>query len=184
MPRSSAQVVAVSRRFSKSAFAYQVLIPGMLSNELSRPASDLALVYAAAAVGGLAITLVLAGTSASSSAWAMHVSGVLLGISIIGLSLVPDVTTTLLAAVAVGAFSSALQLVNNVRMMLLADPAYYARVMSVSLMSFGVMSACAFPIGVLADVAGERFVLFGSGCALLGIVAVGIAWQWNLGVQR
>ena len=46
---------------------------------------------------------------------------------------------------AVGAFSSAFQLLNNVNLMRVCAPEFYGRVLSVTMMSFGMSSIASFP---------------------------------------
>ena len=157
-----------------TAFSYQTLLPGFLNHELHRPSKDLGLFYGAAAVGGLVVTLFLAGNAKRSTWSLMFVVGALLGLSLLGLAAAPNVALALTAMVGVGAFSSAFQLLNNVNLMRLCAPEFYGRVMSVTMMSFGLSSIASYPIGVLADRVGERASLVGCACGALIVVVSGL----------
>lgn len=158
-----------------SAFSYQTLMPGFLENELHRPARELGYLYGVSAIGGLAITLVLAGRASGPSRSAMYVLGALLGLGLIGLALSPNLWVALAAMAAIGACSSAFQLLNNVNLMRLCAPEYYGRVMSLTMMSFGLMSIASYPIGLAADAAGERGTLIAAALAVFVVVGAGFA---------
>jgi len=167
-----------------SAFSYQTLMPGFLENELHRPARELGYLYGVAAIGGLAITLVLAGRAGAASRSPMYVLGALLGLGLIGLALAPGMWTALAAMAAIGATSSAFQLLNNVNLMRLCAPEYYGRVMSLTMMSFGLMSIASYPIGLVADAVGERATLMAAAVAVFVVVGAGFAASLRLGGQR
>lgn len=166
-----------------SAFSYQALMPGFLENELRRPARELGLLYGVAAIGGLAITLVLAGRAGGSGRTLMYVLGVLLGLGLIGLAVSPTIWMALVAMAAIGACSSAFQLLNNVNLMRLCAPEYYGRVMSLTMMSFGLMSIASYPIGLTADAVGERGTLMGAAVAVIVVVGAGFAASLRLAGQ-
>ncbi len=157
-----------------TGFSYQTLLPGFLDHALDRPKSDLGFLYGAAAIGGLVVTLFLAGNTARATRSLMYVVGSLLGVAIFALAFAPNVLMTLIAMFAVGAFSSAFQLLNNVNLMRACSQEFYGRVMSVTMMSFGVMSIVSFPIGLVADRIGERSTLVGCGCGVLLVIGTGV----------
>src|SRR6185295_9388252 len=78
------------------------------------------------------------------------------------------------AMVAIGAFSSGFQLLNNVNLMERCHPDYYGRVMSVTMMSFGLQSVFAYPFGIVADALGERTTLMAMACGALFVVSLGL----------
>jgi MFS family permease len=167
-----------------SAFTYQTLLPGFLENELGRPARELGFFYGIAAIGGLIITLVLAGRGAGSSRSLMYVFGAFLGLSLMGLALSPNILLALLAMAALGSFSSAFQLLNNVNLMRLCAREYYGRVMSLTMMSFGLMSVVSYPIGLTADRIGERTTLVGCAVAVFVVIAAGFLASIRLGAEE
>ena len=156
-----------------TAFSYQTLLPGFLKYELGRSSQDLGFFYGAAAVGGLVITLFLAGNTARGTRTLMFIMGTLLGLSLLAFAAAPNVAVALCAMAAVGAFSSAFQLLNNVNLMRVCAPEFYGRVMSVTMMSFGMSSIASFPVGVIADHLGERVTMAGCACAGLLVIASG-----------
>lgn len=153
-----------------TAFSYQTLLPGFLSHALGRSSKELGVLHGAAAVGGLVVTLFLAGNSSRSTRSLMILVGVLLGFSLLFLAAAPNITVALIAMVAVGAFSSAFQLLNNVNLMRVCAPEFYGRVMSVTMMSFGMSSIASYPFGILADAIGERASLVACACGSLAVV--------------
>ena len=57
--------------------------------------------------------------------------------------------------------------------MQLTKPEYFGRVMSVTMMAFGLNAIVAFPVGLIADQVGERATLAGLGCICFAVVATG-----------
>ena len=162
-----------------TAFSYQTLLPGFLEHEFNRPSSDLGFLYGASAIGGLVVTLFLAGNARMATRSLMFVVGALLGLSVLLLAVAPNASVVLVAMVAIGAFSSAFQLLNNVNLMKLCAPEFYGRVMSVTMMSFGFSSIASFPIGIIADRVGERATLAGCAVAALAVCAAGALAAWR-----
>jgi MFS family permease len=157
-----------------SGFSYQTIMPGYLENALGHPASDLGLFFGAAAVGGIVVTLVLAARRIRNPAPVMLAFGAGLATALGLLAVAPGFGAALAVAMLVGAASSGFQMLNNVNLMERTHPAYLGRVMSVSMMAFGVNAIVAYPIGAIADRAGERATLAGLSCACLAVVAVGV----------
>jgi hypothetical protein len=69
----------------------------------------------------------------------------------------------------VGGGSSGFQLLNNSLVMQESDPAFYGRVMSITMLAWGLNGLAGFPFGLLADFAGERETLFVMGVLVLGV---------------
>jgi MFS family permease len=59
-----------------------------------------------------------------------------------------------------GAGSSAFQLLNNSLIMQEADQAYHGRVMSLTMLAWGLNGLVGYPFGLLADSIGERETIF------------------------
>ena len=59
-----------------------------------------------------------------------------------------------------GAGSSVFQLLNNSLIMHHSDRDYYGRVMSLTMMAWGLNGLVGFPVGLLADAVGERETIF------------------------
>jgi len=151
-----------------TGFSYQTIVPGLLENVLGESTNKLGLVYGAAATGGIVTTLYLAGRDNTRTARRLMVMfGLTLATSLLCLAMAPNLWVGLGCAVMVGASSSGFQLLNNVSLMQTSRPEYFGRVMSLTMMAFGVNSLMAFPIGAFADAAGERMtlVVLAAGCA-------------------
>jgi MFS family permease len=74
--------------------------------------------------------------------------------------------------VVVGLGSTGFQMLNNALQMSETDPAYYGRVMSLTMLAWGSQSITALPYGFLADEIGERSALLVMGLAVLGLLAL------------
>jgi predicted MFS family arabinose efflux permease len=158
-----------------SGFSYQTLMPGYLENTLGHPASHLGLMFGATAAGGIVVTIVLATRRPEQPGRAMLFCGAALAVSIGALAVAPTFAVAILVVVAVGASSSGFQMLNNVNLMERTEPLYFGRVMAVTMMAFGVNSMFAYPVGAIADAAGERATLAGLATICFLVVMGGIA---------
>ncbi len=156
-----------------SGFSYQTIMPGYIENALGRPASQLGLLFGAAAIGGIVVTLGLASRRMGNPGAVMLVFGGVLAVSLMLLAVAPGFGPALVIAVLVGASSSGFQMLNNVNLMERTDRAYFGRVMAVTMMAFGANSIVAYPIGLIADQVGERITLAGLACVCLVAVTAG-----------
>jgi MFS family permease len=152
-------------------FSYQVILPGFLENELGRDSDDMGLFLGVGAVSGLIVTLAVAGISGSRHAWRiMQIGGLLLGVSLMLTAVSGNMVQALGAMLLVGAGSSAFQLLNNALVMQESDPAYFGRVMSLTMLAWGMNGLVGLPFGLLADAAGERWTLMLMGAIVCGVV--------------
>jgi predicted MFS family arabinose efflux permease len=157
-----------------TAFSYQQLMPGFLENELGQPANRVGPLYGATAVGGIGLTLFLTrGAMAARAGNLMFVCGAASAGSVVLLALSPNFLAAMGAAVVVGAASSGFQMSNQVLLMQRTDPAYFGRVMSLTMTAFGLQMIVGFPAGALADQVGERATLMLLAVCSLGVVAIG-----------
>lgn len=158
-----------------AGFSYFVVLPGFLENELGRSSKDMALLMAAGAASGFVVSLAVAGAAGSRHAWMLMVAGgVVLGLSLILLAAAPNFGVAMLAMLAIGAGTGAFQVLNNAIVMREAEPAYHGRVMSLTMLAWGVNGLVAYPFGALADRIGERETL---GVMAAGVLAIiGAAW--------
>jgi MFS family permease len=156
-----------------SGFSYQTIMPGYIENTLDRPASHLGLLFGAAAIGGIIVTLALASRRVRNPAVVMLAFGATLAISLALLAIAPGFELALIIAVLVGAASSGFQMLNNVNLMERTDRAYFGRVMAVTMMAFGANSIVAYPIGLIADQIGERVTLIALASVCLLVVSAG-----------
>lgn len=154
-----------------TAFSYQQLMPGFLENELGQPASRVGVMFGATAVGGIVLTIFLTRSKIVNPATLMFICGGALGVAIILLAFAPTFAWALGASALVGASSSGFQMCNQLNLMQRTDPAYFGRVMSLTMTAFGLQMIVGFPAGALADAAGERATLIL--LAVLSLVVVG-----------
>lgn len=166
-----------------AGFSYFVVLPGFLENELGRSSKDIALLMALGAASGFVVSLAVAGAAGSGRAWILMVGGgMVLGLSLLMLATAPSFGVAMLAMLAVGAGTGAFQVLNNAIVMREADPAYHGRVMSLTMMAWGVNGLVAYPFGALADRIGERETLGVMAAGVLVIVAG--AWLAALPLRR
>jgi MFS family permease len=159
-----------------AGFSYQVVLPGYLENQLHRSPNNISLMFGVSAISGLVVTLGIAGAANSRHAWRMMiVGGALLGLALMLTAVSVNFTQALGAMLIVGAGSSAFQLLNNALVMEESDPAFYGRVMSLTMMAWGLNGIVGLPFGLFADAVGERQTLFLMG-ALVVAVAAGTAF--------
>jgi MFS family permease len=162
-------------------FSYQVVLPGLLENELGREADDMGLLFFAGALSGLVITLVVASKASGPAAWRMMLTGgFVLGVSLGLTALVANFWQAMVMMFVAGAGSSAFQLLNNSLVMQESDQAYYGRVMSLTMMAWGLNGLVGFPFGLLADRIGERETIFIMASLVLTVVTVTTALHLSL----
>jgi MFS family permease len=151
-------------------FSYQVLLAGYLEHELGHDRKDMAWMLGVAGAAGLLATIVIAGKANSPRAWQMMAgSAVVLGLSLMALAVVGGFGGALIVMLAVGAGSSVFQMINSALVLQESDPAYYGRVMSLTMLAWGFNSLAGMPFGALADAIGERETLFVMGVLVLGV---------------
>lgn len=157
-----------------TAFTYQLLMPGFLENELGQPSKRVGFIFGASAVGGIILTLFLTRNGLSKDASKlMFGCGAASGVCLILLALAPNFALALVAAALLGAASSGFQMCNQVLLMQKTDPAFFGRVMSLTMTAFGLQMVVGFPAGAVADAVGERPTMVVLGLACLTVVAIG-----------
>lgn len=163
-------------------YSYFVVLPGFLENELGRDAGDIGWLLGVSAVAGLAVTVGLAGMASSRHAWRlMLLGGLLLGVSLMLLSVVNGFGQAIGAMLLVGAGSSAFQMLNSALVMQECDQAYYGRVMSITMLAWGFNGLAGFPFGALADASGERATLLLMGSIVVAATVVTAFFSAALG---
>ena len=163
-------------------FAFQIVLPALLERHLDREATDIGLILTVNAVAALVVSVGLAGMVGTKWAWPLMLGcGVLLGLGFLLLSAAPSFEFALLAMVVMGPGLSGFMLINNSLIMANTSPAYFGRVMSLTMLAFGVQGVLSLPTGILADAIGERQILVVAGIAVLIVVALGSAAYAALG---
>ncbi|MCA9829516.1 MAG: MFS transporter [Dehalococcoidia bacterium] len=154
-------------------FSYQVILPGYLHNVHGRETSDMGLLLVVSGVAGLVATMAVANRAGSAAAWPLLLIGAaVLGLGLIGLGMAPTFGLSLALMLVIGAGASVFQLLNSALVMQESDPAYYGRVMSLTMMAWGFNSLAGLPFGLLADGIGEQGTLAAMGAGVLVITAL------------
>ncbi|MCP3989760.1 MAG: MFS transporter [Actinomycetia bacterium] len=159
-------------------FAFQTLLPGLLSQELDHSPSDIGVIFLVLAIAGLVVNLQLAGVVGTQWAWiALLTMGFTMAVGFVLISLAPTYVLAVMAGIPLGIGRSGFMLVDNAILMSSADRAYHGRVMSLAMMGFGSQALLAPVWGAMADWIGVRQTLF-----VVGIIAaimttmIGLSW--------
>lgn len=149
-------------------FPHVTLIPGLLENQLGRPAEELTRFAFFSALGALVASLAVARHADSTRATRIYSAfAIAFGISLMLLSQMPGFISAMLWMSVVGAASGGFHALNGAVIALETDPAYMGRVVSISMLSFAGFNLTSLPLGMLADRFGERSVLLGMGGGVL-----------------
>lgn len=166
-----------------TAFSYMQLMPGFLENELGQPSNRVGIMFGASAVGGIILTLFLTKNGVGENASRlMFICGAATGVSVILMALAPNFPLALAGAALVGAASSGFQMCNQINLMQKTDPAFFGRVMALTMTAFGLQMAVGFPAGAVADAVGERGTMIGLAIVCIAIVATG--WIASRSMRR
>ncbi len=159
-------------------FAFQTLLPGLLSNELDRSPTDIGVIFLVLAIAGLLVNLLLAGMVRTGPAWPLLIgAGFVMAFGFMLISVAPTYLLAILAGIPLGIGRAGFMLVDNTLLMSTAEPAYHGRVMSLSMMGFGSQALLAPIWGLIADLIGVRSTLFMVGIAAAAVTAwVAISW--------
>ena len=151
---------------------YQVLLPGLLENELGRGAEAVGLLQGAAGAGSLAIGLAVAGFAGTARAGrVMYAAALLFGLGIALLGLAPGAAAAFPFMFMIGAGASAFQAINTAEVLVQSEPEYHGRLTALTFFPFGVSTLAGLLFGNLADGIGERGVLIAMGLAVIAVAA-------------
>ena len=154
---------------------FRVVLPALLERHLDRDPTDIGLMFSINAVAGFTVSLGLAGLVGTRWVWpALFVLTAMLGVGYFALAAAPSFGYALLSMVLIGPGFSSFILLSQTVIMANTAPAFYARVMSLTMLAFGLQSIVALPFGVLADKMGEREVIVLLGIATLGVAVLGL----------
>lgn len=155
---------------------YQTLLPLFAERVHNVGATGLGVLSAAAGVGALGGSLVIAaGSRQPAPARLQMLMGAGLGLGLIGYGLAPGFVVAVLLVAVVGATSAAFMALNNTLLMVNTEPRLYGRVMSVYLLTFGFAPAATIPAGWLADQIGGPATVAGSGAIVLAVILAACA---------
>lgn len=167
-----------------AGYSWQVLLPGMLENELQiDPEKSVGWLVSASALSGLTITLLMASRAGSPAAWKlMFIGAAMIGAALLLLAVTPSYGAAIGIMLLLGAGTGAFQMLNNSLIMQECDPQYFGRVMALTFMAWGFNGLVGLPFGLLADAMGERETLFIMGSLVCAVTIV--AWLSLQVIQR
>ncbi len=148
-------------------FPHVTLIPGLLENQLGRPAEEVTRFAFFSAIGAFAASVTVARYADSEKATRIYSwMATAFGIALILLAGTPGLLSGLGAIVLVGASSGGFHALNGAVIARRTEPEFMGRVMSLTLLAFAGFMLTALPLGMLADAFGERLALAGMGVAV------------------
>lgn len=148
------------------------VLPGLLENELGEDVEKYGLLQAVSAVGGLIASLAVAGIASSPRSLTVYASGALLGgVSLVLVGVMPSYVFVFVPMFLFGLGSGAFQTLNSAVIVVESEPAYYGRVISLTSLAFSGFMLAGLPVGVAADLWGERAALVGLGVITLAATA-------------
>ena len=155
-------LLLVSTVSSLLAQPYQLMLPGFVEDVLDGGAVELGLLIAVSGVGSLVGALTLASLRPRRRGLILLVSGLVIGVGLLGFSATTSIWVGGFFMLFVGVGSAGRQALGNVLLQSYSLDEYRGRVMSIYMMQFGLMSF---------------------GTVLLGLFAEEVGGQWALGVM-
>jgi MFS family permease len=157
---------------------YRTFMPKYAQDVMGLDASGLGWLMAAPGVGGLISSLTTASLGDfRGKGRLLWVAGMIFGGVLILFANIPYLVPVLLLLALVGAASNACMVSTNCLLQVHAGERMRARVMSVYMMTWGLMPLGTLPAGALADRTGVPLVVTLQG-ALLAVVFVGVGLLW------
>ena len=154
-------------------FSYYVLMPAWAKEVLNVDSDDLGVLMMTMGIGALAGSLLVAGLKDMRSRGLMLLGCCLVwGISLAAFAQTTSYVLALPLLLVVGLASSVFMSLNMTLLQTHADPEMRGRIMSIGMMTFGMMPLSAVPFGVLAEQTGTPFALMLSGLMLMGFTVV------------
>jgi len=158
------------------AMPHQMLLAGFVQEDLGKGRGAYGIMQSVSGAGALIGSLGIATLSDfDRKPLVQWLSGVMGGV---GLLLLAAGTAAFgywggIGAIAVLGFTlTAYQTINSTMLMDEAQPEYYGRVMSISMLTFSSMPLMAYPLGILADRIGARETFVGEGILVLGLMGI------------
>lgn len=156
---------------------FMTLLPGYTKEALGMDTASLGILMGVSAVGGLVLGLLMASLADSpKAAQGLTFSIALFGVALAGLGFAPSFFVAAIVMLFLGAGVSGFQMLNNAIAVRESDPAYYGRIIALTMMGFSMSSLAALPIGVLADAVGVRPVLVGMGSCVVVLAVLLQIW--------
>jgi MFS family permease len=154
---------------------YQTLMPVFSERVFEAGAAGLGTLMAANGVGALTGSIAVAALSGGRRLALLQLGvGVLFGVGLFAFGLAPGFWFGAATLLAVGFASASYTALNSTLIMANTEPRLYGRVMSVWLLTFGLVPLATLPAAWLADRVGAPVTVAGAG-ALVALFVVGVA---------
>jgi predicted MFS family arabinose efflux permease len=171
-----------------AGLSYNTVLPGLVENQLGRPAEAVSALLFTSALGGLAATFLAARIADSRSAVPVFVAApFVFALGLLALSAAPRFPLAVGAMALIGVGFGTLQSLNAAVIVRATEPAYFGRVFSLSMLAFAGVSLVGLPVGLLADALGERRTIAAVACTVVAIaatVALLLARQRRAGAEE
>ncbi len=150
-------------------FPYLTFLPGLADERYDVGATGYGVMAGVAGLGAVAAGLLMprAGVIVERPWRTVAVSGLCLGLSLIGLGLAPWYWLALVALAAVGAAGLVFQTTTQSLMLALSDIEYHGRMQSMVVLGFSGFGLAALPLGALADAVTLELTLVAMGVVVL-----------------
>jgi MFS family permease len=152
---------------------YHSLMPAFARDNMGFDAAGLGLLQSAAGVGALVASLIACnmGDFQGKGKLLVHIS-VALGFCLIAYVTVPWVPLVFVLLAIVGGLNNMYMVLNNTLLLSNTDARYRGRVLSISLMEFGLHPLGTIPSGAIADRVGVSFVVAAQGAVVAAVFAL------------
>lgn len=153
------------------ALPYQTLLPVFADRIFDVGSAGFGIMQAASGVGGLIGAFIVANLDSYPRKGRLMLGGTLVfGSLLVGFGLSPVFPIALLVLVGIGFASMIVMTVNNTLIQLVIPDEVRGRVMSVMMMSFGLMPLGSVPAGIIAEAVGARYVVVAGGLLFVASV--------------
>ena len=148
-------------------FNYVAFIPALVKGDFDLGDGHVGVIMSAGSVGAIVVSLVLASRADGAGAWRlMVINGLVFGLGVIVLALVPVFWMAVLVVGVIGAGATGFQSLSNTIGLNMAEPSHQGRVQSLLMLSWAGFGMAAAPLGLLAEAIGLRQAI-----VVMGVVA-------------
>jgi MFS family permease len=159
---------------------YLAFMPTIASDLFGLGSAGYGVLSATSAIGGVAAGLFLGRRGTWVRRRRVFVgAGALFGLAVCSLAVAPTTYVAVVVLLAVGGAMLAFQTSNQSQLLDLAEAEYHGRVQGLVMLSFGAFGIAALPLGLLADLIGLRWTLFGMGAGVIAVVAAYAVAGWR-----
>lgn len=159
---------------------FQFLTPALVVDVYNRGPEAMGLLGAATGIGALVGSLIVASRQSARRGLMMIGAILIAAISLLLISILPFFTAALILMIPFGLGGTARMTLSQALLIDSVDPKYRGRVMSVFMLSWGLMPLGALPAGILADLAGVQSAIAASAVLLIITGLIMYFWQPRL----